>query len=169
MDHCRILLATMLVAMNMFFSNSRVGSLDNIHIDIHNPTLTPLSDQWQLCGRHGPWSLAHTWNSIKMVLDKHSTIRGDTIENIVHGGGQITQPSNKLKSVGLYKWRMFDETFLTSWLGMELTPPQRATAPLTLTMVTHEADGRVITHSQWWSWITTLYLAFGENLAETSQ
>ena len=34
----------MLVAMNMFFSNSRVGSWDNIHIDIHNPTLTPLTD-----------------------------------------------------------------------------------------------------------------------------
>ena len=62
MDHCRILLATMLVAMNMFFSNSRVGSLDNIHIDIHNPTLTPLSDSGSCVGDMvpGPWLILET-------------------------------------------------------------------------------------------------------------
>ena len=57
MYHSTILLATMLVAMNMFFSKARVGSWDNIHTDIHKPTLTPLTDQWRWCGetwRHGP-------------------------------------------------------------------------------------------------------------------
>ena len=187
----------MLVAMNMFSSNARVGSLDKIHMDGHPQYHIDTTD-WPVAVVPGPWLTLETqlkwfltntrpleetplrilsigWgshytnqnipygqSSAKLPVIMSScllsfifNVTADGQTNEQHQVLQVCFADNKLKfqingiiQVKKNVWWNFPN-ISTSWIlarhgAEELTPGcQRATAPLTLTMVTHEADGRV--------------------------